>query len=336
MAREQEARRPAAADHPAAEEADAAHVSSSAISWAVRSAARPSAGRRAGVTRRLGTPDVDDRDRAVTRVEDRRRDAVRVVLVLAQAGRIAVAADAFELAVERGLIDDRGRREALERRGQDGCELISGQPGQEDLARRRRVQRKVPAAPVGRGRPGRVGLIDVHEPEALGDGERHDLARRLGRALEQRAQATRERIVVLGGRDLECGIPDDVAPGHGVPLDQTVRLQGRQQAPGRAAVHIAALGELLRAARGLGGRHGLEQPQRAIDGLDARAGTLSLLSHACAFRAHCSHCERWQGRPPAEGAPLYTGEMSAAMRDPGDSLTRVRRPAYHRPPEALP
>ncbi len=51
---QQEARRPPATDDTSAEEADAAHVSSSAISWAVRSAARPSAGRRAGVTRRLG------------------------------------------------------------------------------------------------------------------------------------------------------------------------------------------------------------------------------------------------------------------------------------------
>ena len=135
----------------------------------------------------------------------------------------------------------------------------------------------------GDGGPGRIRLVDVDEAEALDHRERHDLAGGLGRARQQRPQPACERVVILGGRELERGVSDDVAPGRGVALDEPVPLERREQPPGGAAVDAAALRQLERAARRVGSGDRLEQPQRAIDRLDARIGGVAVPSGAVRF-----------------------------------------------------
>ncbi len=142
----------------------------------------------------------------------------------------------------------------------------------------------------GEGGPRRIRLVHVDEAEALRDGQRDDLAGRLGRALEQRPHTPGERVVILRRGGWNGGVADHVAARGGVALHEAVRLERCEQPPGRAAVDAAALRELQRTARRGRRRHRLEQPQRAIDRLHARGGGVSTCG--CAFRAHGSHYER--------------------------------------------
>ena len=174
----------------------------------------------------------------------------------------------------------------------------------------------------GEGGPGRIGLVDVDEAEALGDGERDDLAGGLGGALEQRPQPAGQRVVILRRRELEGGVADHVAPGRGIAFDEPVRLERCEQPPGGAAVDAAALGELLRAARRSRGRHRLEQPQRAIDGLDTRGRRGHRGVVVRALSELIVRIVNVDGRgPSAAGAPLYTRELRLATPDRSDSLT---------------
>ena len=132
-------------------------------------------------------PDVHDHHGPHQPVEHGRGDAVLELLELPDAGAVAECGGSRPAArSSRPPVGDRAGRVGLEVRGEDGVALLVGKPGEEDLARRRRMERERPSHPVRARDAGRVDLVDVDEAEAPGGGERHALARRLGEPLEQR------------------------------------------------------------------------------------------------------------------------------------------------------
>ena len=134
------------------------------------------------------------------------------------------------------------------------------------------MQRNGAAEPVRRHDLRRIDLVDVDEVEPLGDREIRRLGRVTRELLEDRARAADERVDVGTGGDAQERVAEAVALAHRVALDQAVRIERRQQAPGGAAVEHARLGQLddgRRAAR-VGDR--LEERRRPVDRLDrARA-----------------------------------------------------------------
>src|SRR5262249_33112438 len=86
-------------------------------------------------------PDIDDRNRPLALVEDRRRDAPQRLFELSQTGAVAAPAVAGELRLQPSALGHRRRREPLEATGQDRVALLLRKPGEERLPARGRVQR---------------------------------------------------------------------------------------------------------------------------------------------------------------------------------------------------
>jgi hypothetical protein len=178
-------------------------------------------------------------ERVAAWTEDRCCDRREPVLELVDARRIAARPDTGELVVELRAIDDRARREAVERRDQRRAVR------EEDLAVRGDVKGDAAPDPVGDADDvRRVFLCEVLDAERPRHREIYRLARRVGEAAQRRRGELEECRGRVSGREAEQDRPGMQPAALAEALDEPLALERREEPGGRALRQPGAGGEL--------------------------------------------------------------------------------------------
>ena len=183
--------------------------------------------------------------------------------------REAALADGLELPAQRRG-GQRAVGELLERLRRQVVEHRRLRVGEHRLAERRRVRGQL-RADLEHLEDG-VGPEDVvHDDDgrAVQDADAHGRLRARREALRMHERARPQLVVVeVGVAEVQQARAELVLVGVAVLLDEAVRLQGLQQAVDGRPRHPELVGELRHAEAPRPGGERLEDPRRAVDGLD--------------------------------------------------------------------
>ena len=226
-------------------------------------------------------------------VADRCGDGVQPFLQLLDRGRVAVARGGLDLRLELPLRCDGVRRQSgKSRRGQHLSAFLGCHVGEQNLAARRRVQRRQFTDPVVRGdgtRPPR--LVDVDDEVRAPHGDVDGFA-------DPRSELFADRTGLMGDIQLAGHRAGQAQNAEAQPVlsailslfDEFAFLEGREQSERRRLVHADVRGDLADTGFATLGQD-FQHADRAVDRLHTARALTALVAHSATIRASVAYSE---------------------------------------------